>query len=125
MSEINRINNDLVVDDMVYRPNLTDKWKKGKLPSGWYWVELKEGTFADGKKSIILDYLFEFTNDFERHPYLVESVLAPAPSYEQWQAKLEENTKLKGLLKRAKEVLEDEGDYMIVQEINQVLGENL
>lgn len=34
-----------------------------------------------------------------------------------------ENIKLKELLKRAKDVLEDEGDYMIVQEINQVLGE--
>jgi len=33
------------------------------------------------------------------------------------------NTKLKELLKRAKEVLEDEGDYMIVQAINQALGE--
>jgi chromosome segregation ATPase len=31
--------------------------------------------------------------------------------------------KLKELLKRAKEVLEDEGDYMIVQEISQVLGD--
>lgn len=35
----------------------------------------------------------------------------------------EQNAKLKELLKRAKMVLEDEGDYMIVQEINQVLGE--
>lgn len=66
--------------------DLTEQWKKGELPSGWYWVELKEGTFVDGKKSIILDYLFEFTNDFERHPYLVEQVLAPVPSYEEWQA---------------------------------------
>ena len=100
--------------------NLTEQWKKGELPSGWYWVELKEGTFADGKKSIILNYLFEFTNDFERHPYLVESVLGEVPSYEEWQeyknandsmfdtikmlnkdnGKLEaENTKLKELLK--------------------------
>lgn len=66
--------------------DLTEQWKKGELPSGWYYVELKEGTFVDGKKSIILDYLFEFTNDFQRHPYLVEQVLAPVPSYEEWKA---------------------------------------
>ena len=54
----------------------------------------------------------------------VDKVLAPVPGYEEWKAKLEENTKLKELLKRAKEVLEDEGDYMIVQEINQALGED-
>lgn len=33
----------------------------------------------------------------------------------------EENEKLKDLLKRAKDILEDEGDYMIFQEINEVL----
>ena len=64
---------------------LTEQWKKGELQSGWYWVELKEGTFAEGKKSIILNYLFEFTNDFERHPYLVEQVLAPVPGYGKYQ----------------------------------------
>lgn len=83
---------------------LTEQWKKGELQSGWYWVELKEGTFVDGKKSIILDYLFEFTNDFERYPYLVEQVLAPVPSYNEWK-------QLKELLKECREVIKNVDTY--------------
>lgn len=114
-------------DLCITSEQLTEQWKKGELPSGWYWVELKEGTFVGGKKSITLDYLFDFTNDFERHPYLVESVLAEVPSFKQWQAKLEENTKLKGLLKELKRYFDADGRYYIdkriLLEINQVLGE--
>lgn len=70
--------------------NLTEQWKKGELSSGWYWVELKEGTFVDEKKSIVLDYFSELTSSFDRHPYLVESVLAPVPSFEQWKSAQEQ-----------------------------------
>ena len=91
-------------DLCITSEQLTDKWKKGELPSGWYWVELKEGTFADGKKSIVLDYFSELTNSFERHPYLVEQVLALA-SYDEWQAKLEENAQLKEQLKEVNDYL--------------------
>lgn len=81
----------------------------------------------------------------------VDSVLTPVPSYEEWQAKLEENaqlkkwceefnalevakenTKLKELLKGAKEIIEwykadcgykDTPTEVTLQHINQVLGE--
>ncbi len=118
--------------------DLTEKWKKGELPDGWYYVQLKEGVYADNVKSIIMDYYTEFS-DFMKHPYLIEQVLAPVPSYDEWQASekynkhleevikiyerkdkqatetsiaynelAEENTKLKELLKECK----DEIDYL-------------
>lgn len=81
--------------------DLTEQWKKGELPSGWYYVQLQEGVYADNVKSIIMDYYTEFC-DFMKHPYLIEEVLAPVPSYDEWQAKLEENAQLKELLKECK-----------------------
>ena len=101
--------------------NLTEQGKK----SGWYWVELKEGTFVDGKKSIVLDYFSELTNSFERHPYLVEQVLAKVPSYERLQ-------QLKELLKLAKSSVsyhcalcrEYTDGQILLSKINQVLGED-
>ena len=128
------------VDDLVYRPL---EIMEEKNTHDLRWVKK-----ADGKKSIILDYLFEFTNDFERHPYLVESVLAEVPSYEEWQSLkefadysihnrdeltkqinfwMDENTKLKELLKECSRLLSFEHEHYedenIVKEISQVLGE--
>ena len=119
---------------------LTEQWKKGELQSGWYWVELKEGTFVDGKKSIILDYLFEFKNDFERHPYLVEQVLAPVPPYEVYKDLIDgrkllrehikditnENAQLKELLKECRRYIdylgyEDTHGRAILPQIDEVL----
>lgn len=98
--------------------DLTDKWQKGELPDGWYYVQLKEGVYADNVKSIIMDYYTEFS-DFMKHPYLTEQVLEPVPSYDEWfkiknlasltsllQEKniecLHRENKLKELLKEAK-----------------------
>ena len=64
--------------------DLTEQWRKGELPSGWYYVQLQEGVYADNVKSIIMDYYTEFC-DFMKHPYLIEQILAPVPSYEEWQ----------------------------------------
>lgn len=121
---------------------LTEQWKKGKLPSGWYYVK---GSRVEG----IYAYTAEYLNNMYR-PENGERIIEQVPSYEEWQAKLEENAQLKErisklekmqysytpeewntmlrtvnrtkeLLKRAKIILEDEGDYMIVQEIDEAL----
>lgn len=96
--------------------SLTEQWKKGELPDGYYYCKL------------ILNNMKPSVERCKAHciPMGVsadkgEQVLAPVPSYEEWQAKLEENAQLKELLKRAKIILEDEGDYMIVQEIDEAL----
>ena len=96
--------------------NLTEQWKKGELPSGWYWVE---GSRAEG----IYAYTAEYLNNMYR-PRNGDRIIEQVPSYEEWQAKQEENTKLKELLK---EVLRHELSLKEVTEltrkISEVLGE--
>lgn len=56
---------------------LTDKWKKGELSSGWYWVE---GSRAEG----IYAYTAEYLNNMYR-PRNSEKIIALVPSYEKWE----------------------------------------
>lgn len=123
---------------------LTEQWKKGELKQGWYYVQLQEGVYADNVKSIIMDYYTEFC-DFMKHPYLIELVLAPVPSYDEWQQVQEqinkngwwysekaykelkkENTKLKELLEKWLPEFDCYHDTLTSQfckEARQVLGE--
>lgn len=125
--------------------NLTDKWKKGELPDGWYYKTSILGniTIAD------ISTLNKYRNrpDWED----IITILAPVPSFEEYQellsdqlaksegveinAELEkENTKLKELLKECVELMGDGTTYMhidvyqqrkkdVLNAINQVLGE--
>ena len=114
--------------------DLTQQWKKGELPNGWYWVN---GIRAEG----IYAYTAEYLNNTYR-PRNGERIIEQVPSYEQWQKhrktllKTQEkncdleiiNTQLKELLKECVEyVKKDYGDYLtytqsaIYQEINQAL----
>lgn len=68
--------------------NLTEQWKKGELPEGVYYFKLPNGETMIGTDYCLATYLL--TTDSNRC-----EVLDQVPSYEQWQAKLEENTKLK------------------------------
>ena len=116
--------------------DLTQQWKKGELPNGWYWVK---GIRAEG----IYAYTAEYLNNMYR-PRNGERIIEQVPSYEQWQKhcktllKTQEkncdleiiNTQLKELLKECVEyVKKDYGDYLtytqsaIYQEINQALGD--
>ena len=127
----------------IVNENLTQQWKKGELPNGWYWVK---GIRAEG----IYAYTAEYLNNMYR-PRNGEIIIEQVPSYKEWigvkqQRDLEnklrhdsdnknwqlrtENTKLKELLKECVEyVKKDYGDYLtytqsaIYQEINQALGE--
>ena len=117
--------------------DLTQQWKKGELPNGWYWVN---GIRAEG----IYAYTAEYLNNTYR-PRNGEIIIEQVPSYEEWQKhrktllKTQEkncdleiiNTQLKELLKECVEyVKKDYGDYLtytqsaIYQEINQALGES-
>ena len=124
---------------------LTEQWKKGELPCGWYYIELNE-PFDKIHKDISYYSLGSFDIEVDSN-YIIE-VLAPVPSYEEWQASekynkhleekikiyerkdkqatetsiaynelLEENEKLKELLKRVVNAT----DFR--HEIKQVLGE--
>ena len=126
--------------------NLTEQYRKGELPSGWYYVK---GNRAEG----IYAYTAEYLNNMYR-PRNGEKIIEQVPSYEQWimtknlseRAHLEmykargekvrlekENTKLKELLKECSELMDNTkviniDVYMqrkkdVLNSINQVLGE--
>ena len=57
--------------------DLTEKWKNGELPIGWYYTKLWEGC------NIIDEFI---GNQFLRYDDSdIVEVIAPVPSYEEWQ----------------------------------------
>ena len=119
---------------------LTEQWKKGELPSGWYYVE---GNRVEG----IYAYVAEYLNNMYR-PRNSERIIAKVPSYDEYlsltYAKEEdegiiaeyeaENTKLKELLKEWArfETEENPNDFTVISErmselankTNQALGKD-
>lgn len=122
--------------------NLTEKWRKGELPSGWYWVE---GSRAEG----IYAYNAEYLNNMYR-PRNGERIIEKVPSYDEYEALLSDqlaknegveinteleaqNTKLKELLMSARNYLKSYRDLYskdnedivdFIKEIDQVLADN-
>lgn len=126
--------------------NLTEQWKKGELECGYYYVKNEFGNIFPSDYSEDYDYVGDTViKDFFTEVFEIKEVLEPVPSYEEWQAKLEENTKLKKwceafnalevvieneqLKKLLKEcfVAINEGTFQdqceMLHKINQVLGE--
>ena len=118
--------------------NLTEKWKKGELPSGRYWVKTSyQGAIIPLYYSE--DYGFEYDDhfyDFEE----ISEVLAEVPSYEEYQKLLSDqlaknegeeiNAELKELLKECKLAIFDYPPYDLASDkirlqikIDKVLGE--
>ena len=128
--------------------DLTDEWKKGELPEGWYWCKCYNEEikllYYDGDSFELDDpetksYYFFLSKDTEKL-----TILAPA-SYDELQNMnevvnqamsaniklVEQNTQLKELLKDARNVLKMVdtyyGDYdstkgfLIVERIDEVL----
>lgn len=93
--------------------DLTKDWKDGKLPAGWYYIKIADIVFID---------FFEGKVWKNKKDEYIDEVLAPVPSYEEWQAKLEENAQLKELLKEVKDYLpEFETPMDILAKIDEVL----
>ena len=82
---------------------LTEKWDKGELPEGDYYIKRRNGDFLYDN----IDTSGVWLNSIDED---ILEVLAPVPSYEEWQKVLNidfnnevlrlENTKLKELLSR-------------------------
>lgn len=66
--------------------DLIEQWKKGEL-TGEYWCEITESPYPERV------YLPTCDNN------IIVKVLAPVPTFDEWQAKLEENAQLKELLR--------------------------
>lgn len=103
MTKSQNTKNEQQKDLCITSEHLTEKWKKGEIPNGYYWIRLSWGGM------IIMAYYTGFDGLFELDDHYYDSdeiseVLAPVPSYDEWQASetsiaynelLEENTKLK------------------------------
>lgn len=78
-----------------YKDNLTEQWKKGELPSGWYYTKLWKGCN-------VIDYFIG--NQFLRYDDSdIVEVIAPVPSYDEWKRKCDEATNYERLsIMRAK-----------------------
>lgn len=89
--------------------DLTEQWRKGELPVGYYYVKDGENMVAE-----YLDgYFYNNGNPMTSFSGGVDSVLAPVPSYEEWVAAYECQlmeselvTTLKELLKECKDLIE-------------------
>ena len=88
---------------------LTEQWKKGELKEGWYYVLCEdEMVMLEWEGDYFLSGDVPLTGDGDVY---IKEVLAPVPSYEEWQKVLNidfnnevlrlENAKLKELLKES------------------------
>ena len=66
--------------------NLTEQWKKGELEQGWYYVKNEFGSIFVSEYSKGYDHINErIEKDFFTEVSDITEVLAPVPSFEQWQ----------------------------------------
>jgi hypothetical protein len=59
--------------------NLTDKWKKGELPYAEYYIKLGGGEYTNDVWDV------DGWQSFNKEGDVVVEVLAPVPSYDEWQ----------------------------------------
>ena len=131
MTKPQNTKNEQQKDLCITSEQLTEQWKKGELPNGWYYVK---GSKSEG----IYAYTAEYLNNMYR-PRNGEIIIEQVPSYEEWQATktsiaynelLEENTKLKELLRECRPALvrfvsyddsEENARIFLMNKINEVL----
>ena len=77
MTKSQNTKNEQQKDLCITSEQLTEQWKKGELPNGWYWVK---GIKAEG----IYAYTAEYLNNMYR-PRNGEIIIEQVPSYEEWQ----------------------------------------
>ena len=85
MTKSQKTKNEQQKDLCITSEQLTEQWKKGELPYGRYYVELA----YNGNSIIMAEYWWDKTLTLDDHQYSreeVKRILAPVPSYEEWQA---------------------------------------
>lgn len=66
--------------------DLTEQWKKGELPSGWYYVKNEFGNIFPSDYSEDYDYISDTViKDFFTEVSEIKEVIEPVPSYEEYQ----------------------------------------
>lgn len=79
---------------------LTEKWEKGELPSGWYYVKNEFGNIFPTDYSEDYDYISDTViKDFFTEVSEIKEVVEPVPSYEEWKASEKYNKHLEEIIK--------------------------
>lgn len=84
--------------------SLTEKWKKGELKGGLYYIRNKAHSIKFNQMAFYMVYgeVSYWTNCKDEE---VEEILAPVPSYEEWWKLKEENAKLKAQIAKLTEIV--------------------
>lgn len=91
--------------------DLTEQWKKCELDAGWYYVKGSDGLFC-----MMSDYALYRVN--LEHPDNTISLLAPVPSYKEWQKMKEQRDACAWALDKIGDVLVN---HKLVKKIDEVL----
>ena len=81
MTKSQNTKNEQQKDLCITDDTLTEQWKRGELPSGWYWVDYYS---VDG--AVMLEYIPQHNGFGYEEKELVQAVLAEVPDYVEWQA---------------------------------------
>ena len=128
--------------------DLTAQWKKGELEQGWYYVKVDNKLANDPViTECVSDYNFSgkcIPDFYEYDDDKIIEVLAPVPSYEEWQRIFhyagkyeheytscvmdyenlkEENQHLKELLRECRELFDELNYLNMVEKIDNAIGE--
>jgi hypothetical protein len=106
--------------------DLTEKWKKGELPSGYYYVKNEFGNIFPSDYSENYDCISDrVIKDFFTEVSEIKEVLEPVPSYDEWMEKTkslkvlaeayckekQQNAQVKELLKECQHILNEQNFY--------------
>jgi hypothetical protein len=78
---------------------LTEQWKKGELPSGWYYIKIADIVFID---------FFEGKVWKNKKDKYIDEVITEVPSYEEWKEKDDALTALLAEYGKLTKELQDE-----------------
>ena len=139
MTKSQNTKNEHQKDLCITSEQLTEQWKQGELPNGYYWIRLSWGGMVIMAYHTAFDGLFELDDHYYDSDEISE-VLAPVPSYDEWQASYNcmlenevlrlKNAQLKELLKECRPALvrfvtyddsEENARILLMNEINEVL----
>lgn len=99
--------------------DLTEKWKNGELEKGWYYIKVYGKVEVARLSKYNQFYNLPVSSGYVANKDIME-VLAPVPSYEEWQAK-ESN---EDFLQQRISVLESENDKLKAQiaKLTEIVG---
>lgn len=76
--------NEQQKDLCITSEQLTEQWKKGELPEGYYYIKTRNETNIDEYIQWYKDHGIPSEKSFAY--FNVQQVLAPVPSYEEWKS---------------------------------------